>query len=286
MMSTLELSIFKEIDALQNWVNSKKGEGAQIGFVPTMGALHKGHISLIETSLAENDITISSIFVNPTQFTSSSDLKNYPKSIDKDLEMLRKAGCTTVFLPEETTMYPKKPEIKFDFATLDKTMEGEHRPGHFNGVALIVSKLFHIVSPHKAYFGQKDLQQFAIISKLVEDLHFPIKLVRCPIVREDSGLAMSSRNRLLTDEGKEKASALYKGLIYAKNLLEEKGVEEVKQAVVDFLGRQGGVYVEYLEIVETKSLKKIENIEGTNEVAICVAAYIEGIRLIDNLIIN
>lgn len=260
--------------------------GLNIGFVPTMGALHEGHLSLIRLSKQENHRTICSIFINPTQFNQTSDFEKYPKNFEKDILLLEQNGCDILFLPNVEEMYPTKSAITFDFGRLERVMEGLHRPNHFNGVGIVVSKLFNIIQPTRAYFGQKDLQQCAIITQLVNDLSFPIEIKRCPIVREkESGLAMSSRNQRLSVEEKEQASILYQALNQTKHLLQEKkSIQDTLEKISNQLKESSFFKVEYLEVVDGNSLESLEKIEEGQEVAICIAGYIGEIRLIDNLI--
>ena len=204
------MQIFYSINTLQDYLKNQRRKGKSLGFVPTMGALHRGHLSLIEASKAENDLTICSIFVNPTQFNNPQDLAVYPRTLQADCEMLESVKCDVVFAPNAHDMYLTLPNLKFDFGDLERVLEGKFRPGHFNGVGIVVSKLFNIIQPDSAYFGQKDLQQCAIINRLVKDLSYNLKLNICPTQRETDGLAMSSRNRNLTPEQRKNAPEIYK----------------------------------------------------------------------------
>ncbi|PKQ67629.1 pantoate--beta-alanine ligase [Raineya orbicola] len=278
---------FQEISALQNFLWQEQKAGKKIGFVPTMGALHEGHLSLVRIAKQENDIVVCSVFVNPTQFNNPEDLAKYPRTLEKDVQMLESVGCNVLFFPTETTMYPEKSTLQFHFGYLESVMEGKFRKGHFNGVALVVSKLFHIVQPHKAYFGQKDLQQFVIIRTLVQDLMFPLELVRCPIVREANGLAMSSRNQRLNLQEQETASHLYKVLKKAESMLMSHSVKQIQKAVKEYLLNIRGIELEYFEIADANTLQIIEDLSNfRGDVALCIAAYVSGVRLIDNLIIE
>ncbi|MBK0403497.1 pantoate--beta-alanine ligase [Adhaeribacter sp. BT258] len=259
--------------------------GKRIGFVPTMGALHEGHLELIRASVAENDVTVCSIFVNPTQFNNAEDFRLYPRIEQEDAVMLENARCTYLFLPAAAEMYPAPAKVNFNFGELETVMEGAHRPGHFNGVALIVSKLFHVVQPHKAYFGQKDLQQYAIIKQLVTDLDFNLNLVRFPIVREKSGLAMSSRNRRLTPEQLEIAPELYKTLCLAEEKLQNGSLSEAKSAAEAYLKNYPEIKLEYFEIADANTLQPLTELKPGHEVALCLAAFLGEIRLIDNLVL-
>lgn len=259
-------------------------QGKRIGFVPTMGALHDGHLQLIKASVAENDVTVCSIFVNPTQFNNAEDFRLYPRLVDQDAPMLENAGCTYLFLPSAEEMYPKPTRLTFNFGALEAVMEGADRPGHFNGVGLVVSKLFHTVQPHKAYFGQKDLQQFAIVKQLVADLSFNLELVRCPIVREEDGLAMSSRNRRLTAEQRAIAPQLFMALQAAEQMLQNGSVPEIKSKVAEMLQKEAGIALAYFEIADPDTLQPLAAIPENGEVALCLAATLGDIRLIDNLV--
>lgn len=258
--------------------------GKTIGFVPTMGALHDGHLHLIRASVSENDITVCSIFVNPTQFNNAEDFRLYPRIEEQDALMLEAADCDILFLPSAAEMYPAAARVHFNFGELETVMEGTHRPGHFNGVALIVSKLFHVVQPHRAYFGQKDLQQYAIIRQMVADLNFNLEVVRYPIVREESGLAMSSRNRRLTDRQREVAPQLHNALVMAKDMLSSYSVAQVENAVAEYLNDYPEIALEYFQIADSVTLQPVKPAEHPQEVALCLAAFLGEVRLIDNII--
>ncbi len=250
-----------------------------------MGALHDGHISLVQASKGDNDVTVCSIFVNPTQFNNPEDLLKYPRTLEADCEMLEAAGCDVVFAPSAEEMYPEQPVLKFNFGALETVMEGASRPGHFNGVGIIVSKLFHIIKPDRAYFGQKDLQQVAVVRRMVADLSFDLELVTAPTIREEDGLAMSSRNRRLNEEERHIAPHIFRIMESAKNeLLKGKSVEEViKEAKAEFAAINAFT-LDYFEIVDLSTLQPIDSIgvKGTN--AICVAAFLGPVRLIDNVV--
>jgi pantoate--beta-alanine ligase len=261
-----------------------------IGFVPTMGALHEGHLSLIQASKQENDLTVCSIFVNPTQFNNQADLLKYPRVLAQDLEMLREVGCDYVFAPEESEMYPQPLSLGIDFGDLERTLEGAYRPGHFKGVGVVVAKLFNIIQPQKAYFGQKDLQQFLIISQLINQLNFNIHLKACPTVREKDGLAMSSRNRRLNEAQRQLAPKIYQALQLAEKALKKHAsVESAKKTALQFLNDFSVFEVEYFEIVSAENLvqlppnMKVE--EFGKPVAVCTAVKLGDIRLIDNILI-
>lgn len=263
-----------------------KQQGLSIGFVPTMGALHDGHLSLVNACRNLNDITVVSIFVNPTQFNKKEDLDHYPRTLEADLKMLEKEGCDIVFTPTEDEMYASKSVVHLNFGYLENTMEGANRPGHFNGVGLIVSKLFHAVQPDDAFFGQKDFQQLAIIKRLVSDLGFGIRIHSCPTERESDGLAMSSRNQRLTAADRSKAPILYQTLTEASQLLRDnKPPYEVAEVLTTKLSDMG-VNVEYLDIVHPDTLQKVEIINETDELAVCIAAHFGNVRLIDNILVR
>lgn len=260
-----------------------KHQGKSIGLVPTMGALHQGHMSLVQCSVQENDVTLVSVFVNPLQFNNQEDLNNYPRNLKEDLKFLEKEGVDAVYTPAEDLMYENPPVVIIDFGDLAKRLEGQYRPGHFKGVGVVVSKLFHHCSPDRAYFGLKDLQQYLLIRKMVKDLSFPVEVIGLPIVREPSGLAMSSRNKRLSENGVAVSCNLYKGLQIAREVWENQGTpDETKSAVIDFYKRTVGLELEYFHIVDPETLSEVEE-NLFQPVAFCVAGYVEGIRLIDNL---
>jgi len=258
-------------------------QGKSIGFIPTMGALHEGHLSLIDTSLRSNDISVISIFVNPTQFNDTNDYKKYPRDIEKDLELARLKGCDLAFVPEEQEIYPEKDQRVFDFGTLDKYMEGKYRPGHFNGVAQVVSRLFSVIEPDRAYFGEKDFQQLIIIKKLVEQLKMPVEIVSCPIIREPDGLAMSSRNQLLTPEQRKSASAISAVLQKAKDLARKIKIHELKKIVISEIDSDPNLKTEYFEVVLESDMIPLKNWPQKSPVIACIAVKAGQIRLIDNI---
>lgn len=279
------MQVFHTIKSLQVFLKSERLAGKSVGLVPTMGALHNGHLSLIEASKKENGLTVCSIFVNPTQFNNAQDLAVYPRTLDADCQMLESVECDAVFAPNVEEMYPQLPNLKFDFGDLERVMEGQFRPGHFNGVGIVVSKLFNIVQPDNAYFGQKDLQQCAVINRLVKDLSFSLTLNICPTQRESDGLAMSSRNRNLSTEQRNLAPEIYQSLQKACDLLSnKKSGEETKQFVSEYLSKIEGIDLEYFEISDFETLQPInELLEG--KTALCIAAFMGKTRLIDNVII-
>ena len=281
------MEIFKQITPLKAFLRDLKCQGKSVGLVPTMGALHAGHISLIKASKSQNHVTVGSIFVNPIQFNNPNDLLKYPRSLDKDILLLETEGCDVLFSPENNEMYPENATVTLDFGVLDKVMEGQYRPGHFSGVALVVSKLFNIVEPDHAYFGQKDWQQFAIIRKLTEEMNFGVRLQSVSTLREPDGLALSSRNFRLSPEERKKAGVFYRGLsMAAKALKDGAGLGEVKKEVKRFIEDSEGVRLEYLELADSKNLNLLENVEESNQPILCIAGYVGEIRLIDNMFLK
>ena len=275
--------LVKTIKELQNILTDSRKSGT-IGFVPTMGALHRGHLSLVEQAVLESQTVVVSIFVNPTQFNNPTDLEKYPRTLEPDFKLLKTTGCNIVFAPNAKEVYPETDNRKFDFGTLETVMEGKHRPGHFNGVAQVVSKLFEMVKPDKAYFGLKDFQQLAIIKAMVKQLELPVEIVSCPIVREKSGLAMSSRNELLNAEQRKNAAHIFEILAKAKEQKGQKSVEEITNWVVETINKNPFLNVEYFEIVDGEQLQPIKNWSETNSKIGCVAAFCGDIRLIDNIV--
>jgi pantoate--beta-alanine ligase len=278
------MEIFKEIKPLMAFL-SQKGNSVSIGLVPTMGALHAGHLSLIDASKRENQITVCSVFVNPAQFNNLKDLEKYPRTLERDLGMLEKSGCDIVFAPDAKMMYESDSTIKFDFGELDKILEGKFRPGHFSGVALVVSKFFNIVKPTIAYFGQKDFQQFKIIEKLVIELKFDLQLKSMPIHREADGLAMSSRNMRLNETERKKAIVFYHALTDARKLLKNgESISKVKELVKQKCESVEGIKLDYFELANAENLKALESV--TDKAILLIAGFVGEIRLIDNLLIN
>lgn len=280
------MEIFKHIIPLQDNLRKKTDAGISVGFVPTMGALHKGHISLVECSVKQNALTIVSIFVNPTQFNDKNDLINYPRSLKADFEKLRQTGCDMVFVPDEEEIYPEVETRTFDFGGLDSVMEGKFRPGHFNGVAQVVLRLFEIVKPRRAYFGYKDFQQLVIIRHIVDKYDIPVDIISCPIVREASGLAMSSRNERLTGKEKETASKISQVLFFVRdNYQKFASVADIRKYIYHQLSEIYKLRVEYFEIVDEVTLQPVTNIKSVSHVTACIAVWVGQVRLIDNVII-
>lgn len=261
-----------------------RSDGKTIGLVPTMGALHIGHLELVKKAKESTDIVVVTIYVNPTQFNSSSDYKKYPKTLDKDLEILDNFGVDLVFSPENQEIYPSKPALRLNFGLLEEVLEGAFRPGHFNGVGIVVSKLLNIVKPDVAFFGQKDLQQVAVIKRLVEDLSFGVKIKVVPTVREPDGLAFSSRNMRLDPDERMSALVLSRALFFAKSEL-LRGVDwlTVKKEAIQLFQSEPLCRLEYFELVDTHTFNIIENFSPRDLSSICTAAYIGEVRLIDNL---
>lgn len=277
------MEIFKEVEPIRAFLDFKRRNSVNsIGLVPTMGALHKGHLELIKSSKNENDLTIATVYVNPTQFNNPSDLAKYPRTFEQDVVLLNQAGCDILFFPSNDVMYSAANPIKIDFGELDKILEGKFRPGHFSGVGLVVSKLFNIIQPTKAYFGQKDYQQFQVISSLVEQLMFPVKLECVPTVREEDGLAMSSRNLRLTPEMRLKALTLHKSLMLAKNLLLD-GIEMtiVREKTINFF-EENKVKLEYIELADRKNLIPLNFVLDPTDSILLISGYVGEVRLIDN----
>ncbi len=277
------MKIIKTIAETQSYINALKAENKSIGFVPTMGALHEGHLELLKRSKKENDISVCSIFVNPIQFNNPEDLEKYPKTMKTDIEKLESVGCDVLFAPEVNEMYPDEVSKEYDFGGLDKVMEGKFRPGHFNGVAVVVKLLFDIVPAHNAYFGEKDFQQLAIVNEMVRQEKIDISIRPCPIIREKSGLAMSSRNARLTDKELAIAPLIYHTLFAVKNKIHELSVAELKKWAINELHQVEGMEVEYFEIVDTVKLQPVNSIHEVEHTVACVAAFLGKVRLIDNI---
>ena len=259
-------------------------DGKTVGFVPTMGALHQGHISLVKQAVSKTPVVVVSIFVNPTQFNDPNDLEHYPRTLENDMKLLEPTGCSIVFAPNAKEVYPEPDKRKFNFGKLEEVMEGKHRPGHFNGVAQVVSRLFDIVKPTKAYFGLKDFQQLAIVKNMVKQLQLPVEIVPCAIIREESGLAMSSRNELLTEEQRKNAAVISETLFKAKELKEQKSVQEIADWVTKTIKKNPFLDVEYFEIVDDEQLQPVNNWDEKSIKVGCVAVFCGKIRLIDNIV--
>jgi pantoate--beta-alanine ligase len=287
--SHLILETFFNISDLQADLDSKRSSGASIGFVPTMGALHKGHISLLNESKEKCDVTVCSIFVNPTQFNDPKDYQLYPRNTETDKKILEEAGCDCLFMPSVDEMYPSEDykHISFDPGRLGQILEGAHRPGHFAGMVSVVKRLLDIVMPDKAFFGQKDYQQYLIVHKMVEYYKLPLEIVKCDTVREDNGLAMSSRNQRLSQEEREKASLIYKTLTWAKHEINAGKLNFetiISQAMFD-LTEKGDFKVDYFDICGSNSLEHVGFRRDNEKLVALTAVWIRDIRLIDNLLV-
>ena len=283
------MTIFKKVSDLQKFITFYADNGREIGFVPTMGALHKGHISLIEESKKNNRLTVCSIFVNPVQFNDPKDFEKYPVTIENDILMLEKAGCDILFLPSVQEIYPEgtKQTKKYDLGYLETILEGKFRPGHFQGVCRVLERLLNIVKPHNLYLGRKDYQQCMVIKKLTEltGLDKIINVQICPTLREDDGLAMSSRNMRLTPGDRTKAPAIYKVLQGIRDNINTINIEAVKDKAKQLLS-DNGFRPDYVEIADASNLRLIEKWDGKKKIVALVAAFLNDIRLIDNLDLN
>jgi pantoate--beta-alanine ligase len=265
------------------YVSEQRKLGKTIGFVPTMGALHQGHLSLMRQAKKENDLLIVSIFVNPIQFNNKSDLKKYPRNIESDGKMLDEVECDILFAPTAEEMYPEPINKKYDFGKLGDVMEGANRPGHFNGVAIVVKKLFEICLPHKAYFGEKDFQQLAIINKLVKMENMDLEIIPCPIVREKDGLAMSSRNTRLSDDQRKQAPIIYKTLLQAKEMAKYSTVNQVKNWVENEISTNNAFQLEYFNISDDIDLQSVSGWNHDKNTMGFIVVNMGNVRLIDNI---
>jgi len=279
------MKVFKKIADLQNALFDERKQGHSVGFVPTMGALHEGHASLVRRSVAENNVTVVSVFVNPTQFNDKNDLKNYPRDIEADCRLLESCGADFVLAPEVEEMYPTPDRRQFEYPPVSTVMEGAHRPGHFNGVCQVVSRLFYIVHPERAYFGEKDWQQIAVVKAMVRHLGLGVTIVECPIVREPDGLALSSRNTLLTPDERAIAPAIYKALKESVEYAHTHTLRETHDKVVADIDAVDGLRVEYFAIVDGNTLQDVEEWNDSPYVVGCITVYCghTPIRLIDHI---
>ncbi len=277
------MKVLKSKKTLIDYVERQREMGKKIGFAPTMGALHEGHLSLYKAAKKENDEVISSIFVNPTQFNNPDDFQKYPKTLEKDIELLEKAGVDAVYVPNVEEMYPDGLNSKkYDFDGLENEMEGKYRPGHFDGVGTIVEELFRQVQPHNAYFGEKDYQQLAIIKKMVEKTKLPVKIHGVPTLREEDGLAMSSRNVRLTETQRKEATIIYETLTKVKEWFKVLSVEEIKLRVLEIF-RNSNFELEYFVIADEKTLKETDYFYKDKNYRAFIVAYADTVRLIDNM---
>ena len=279
------MKLFEKIVDLQNELFEVRKEGKKIGLVPTMGALHQGHASLVKRSVKENDVTVVSVFLNPTQFNDKADLEHYPRNLDADCKLLEECHADYVFAPSVKEMYPTPDNRQFNFPPVTTVMEGAKRPGHFNGVCQVVSRLFYIVRPDRAYFGEKDWQQIAVVKRLVKYINMNVEIVECPIVREADGLAMSSRNSLLTPEERAIAPNIYKVLKESVEYSKNHTVEETHNKVVNDINAIDGLEVEYFEIVDGNTLLDVKDWNDSPYIVGCITVYCghTPIRLIDHI---
>ncbi len=279
--------VFKKIKELSSFIEQEKKKGKSIGFAPTMGALHDGHISLIINSSTSNRLTVSSIFVNPTQFNNANDFDKYPITIEKDIDLLEKNGCDILFMPTVKEMYPNGfvNPLHYNLGYLETVLEGKYRPGHFQGVCQVVHRLLSIVQPHNLYIGQKDYQQCMVIKKLIETTHLNINVIIGSTVREPDGLAMSSRNMRLNNEERKKAVIISEVLFFIKKEIKSGYIEDLKERAVNYLSAQG-IKVDYIAIATADTLEVLENWDGKCPIVALAAVYLNEVRLIDNMLLN
>lgn len=277
--------IIKEAGELEEFVAHIRNNGQSIGFVPTMGALHEGHISLVERCVAENDCSIVSVFVNPTQFNNPTDLATYPRDEEADAKLLAKAGVTAVFMPSVEAVYPDgtQRDHEFDLGTAAEVMEGKYRPGHFQGVAQVVNRLFELVRPDRAYFGEKDFQQIAVIRNMVRSEGIKVDIIACPIKRADDGLALSSRNALLTPEQRAIAPEIHNALVNSRAYALDHSLQATRDMVTEYLDAIPGMRVEYFEIIDAETMAPVEDWSEAAWVVGCITVYCGAVRLIDNI---
>ena len=277
------MEVVTKIADLQKKIAEIRTNGGTVGLVPTMGALHNGHLELVKRCVAENSICVVSVFVNPTQFNDKNDLLHYPRTLDADCKLLESAGRVIAFAPEVEEMYPVEDTRVFNLGAVAEVMEGKYRPGHFNGVAQIVSKLFDAVQPDRAYFGEKDFQQIAVIRSMVKLLNYPVEIVACPIVREDDGMALSSRNLRLTPEQRKNAVSISQTLFKSRTFAEQHSVAETIDYVVNTLNSVPDLDVEYFEIVNGNTLLSVNDWSDSDYIVGCITVYCGEVRLIDNI---
>lgn len=278
-----KMKLIHTVNELQRELTALKAQGKTVGLVPTMGALHAGHVSLVGRSVDENDVTVVSVFVNPTQFNDPGDLLKYPRTLEADCRLLETNGADYVFAPSVEEVYPEPDTRTFDFAPLDTVMEGKFRPGHFNGVCQIVSKLFEAVAPQRAYFGEKDFQQLAVIREMVRKLHYDIEIRPCPIIREKDGLALSSRNARLSDSEREIALKISQTLFKSHTFASGHSVDETLEFVKKEIAATGGLRLEYFEIVDGNTLQPVADWKDTGYAVGCITVFCGDVRLIDNI---
>ncbi len=277
------MKIIHTIKELQAEISAQKNAGKRVGLVPTMGALHAGHASLVERSVAENDVTVVSIFVNPTQFNDKNDLVKYPRTLEADCQLLQSVGASIAFAPSVEEVYPEPDTRSFSYAPLDTVMEGTFRPGHFNGVCQIVSKLFDMVQPHRAYFGEKDFQQLAIIREMVRQMQYPLEIIGCPIVREADGLAMSSRNTRLSADERTTALNISRTLFESQEFAKSHTLAETKAFVEEGIAATDGLRLEYYEVVDDRTLQTVREWDEAEGIVGCITVFCGEVRLIDNI---
>ena len=280
------MQLIKKVSELQAVLAEARRGDKSVGFLPTMGALHDGHLTLARRAVKENDISVVSVFVNPTQFNNKTDLETYPRNVEEDARKLSEVGVDFVFAPVAEEFYTKEEmdnRFEFDFGGLDQVMEGKFRPGHFNGVVQVVSKLFRLVEPTRAYFGEKDFQQLAIIRRMVDVMGFNLEIVGCPIVREESGLALSSRNALLTEEQRKLATNIHAVLAESCQFVGQTSVQELHDSTIAAINRHDGLEVEYYDIVDGRTLKSVGRWDDTDYIVGCITVYCGKVRLIDNI---
>jgi pantoate--beta-alanine ligase len=280
--------IFDTNKEIIKFLEQQKTSGKKIGFVPTMGALHQGHLSLIETAKSGNDIVVVSIFVNPTQFNNKEDLKNYPRTLETDQALLKSVNTDILYIPSIEEIYPENEIniIAYDFGSLETIMEGKHRPGHFKGVAQVVSKLFNIIHPDTAYFGEKDFQQLAIIRELTKQLGLAVKIIGCPTLRESNGLAMSSRNMLLSLSERNEATAISKALFFIRDNWKHYTLKEICEKAILLIEHSGMIRVEYIEMADEETLQPLTDWNPLRRTRCCIAVQLGKVRLIDNVLLN
>jgi pantoate--beta-alanine ligase len=278
--------VLHKITEIRSVISEEKRKGKTIGFVPTMGALHPGHISLINFSKQQTDITVCSIFVNPTQFNNQADLKHYPRTPDADIKLLEAAGCDILYMPEVSDVYPENDNRKFDFGYLDTILEGATRPGHFNGVGQVVSILLEGVKPDKAFFGSKDYQQVMVVKSLVKQLSLQVEIIPCPILRESDGLAMSSRNTRLSPEERKIAALIPQWMQEAITIIKKKGIEAAKQFINEKVSKIPEMKLDYYEVCDAETLKPISEITPNEKAVTLIAVFVGNIRLIDNWMVD
>lgn len=279
------MKVINTVVELQNALFDDRKSGKKVGMVPTMGALHEGHASLVKRSVAENDVTVVSVFLNPTQFNDPKDLERYPRTLDADCALLDACGATYVFAPSVKEMYPVEDKRQFEFPPVSTVMEGAHRPGHFNGVCQVVSRLFYIAKPDRAYFGEKDFQQIAVVKAMVKYLKLDVEIVECPIIREENGLARSSRNSLLADDEKAIAPKIYEAMKSSLDYAKTHTVKETHDYVVETINAVDGLEVEYYSIVDGDTLLDVDDWKAASHVVGCITVYCgkKPIRLIDHI---